>query len=57
MTFLMMLSDDDFTLYSKCDEASDLWQQLELVSEIESDVPDTVDWCRKWLVDLNAGKT
>ena len=28
-------------------------QQLELVSEL----PDTVDWGRKWLVDFNAGKT
>ena len=25
---------DDATLYSKCDQASDLWQQLELVSEV-----------------------
>ena len=55
MTFLMMLSVilvsmliDDTTLYSK---ASDLWQQL------ESDLQDTVDWVRKWLVDFNAGKT
>ena len=29
---------DDTTLYSKCDQASDLWQQLELVSELESDL-------------------
>ena len=29
---------DDTTLYSKCDRASDLWQQLELVSELESDL-------------------
>ena len=32
------------TLYCKCDEASNLWQQLELASEIESDLRDTVDW-------------
>ena len=31
-------------LQSKCDQASDLWQQLELASEIESDIQDTVDW-------------
>ena len=37
--------------------ASDLWQQLELASELESDLRDTVDWGRKWLVDFNAGKT
>ena len=48
---------DDTTLYSKCDQASDLWQQLELASELESDLQDIVDWSRKWLVDFNAGKT
>ena len=29
---------DDTTLYSKCDQASDLWQQLELASEFEFDL-------------------
>ena len=29
---------EDTTLYSKCDQASDLWQQLELASELESDL-------------------
>ena len=48
---------DDTTLFSKCDQASDLWQQLELASELESDLRDTVDWERKWLFDFNAGKT
>ena len=48
---------DDTTLYSKCDQASDLWQQLELASELESDLRDSVDWSKKWLVDFNAGKT
>ena len=48
---------DDTTLYSKSDWASDLWQQLELASELESDLRDTVDWGKKWLVDFNAGKT
>ena len=48
---------DDTTIYSKCDQASDLWRQLELASELESDLRDTVDWGRKWLVDFNAGKT
>ena len=48
---------DDTTLYSKCDRASDLWQQLELASELESDLQDMVDWGKKWLVDFNAGKT
>ena len=48
---------DGTTLYSKCDQASDLWQQLELASELESDLRDTRDWGRKWLVDFNFGKT
>ena len=48
---------DDSTLYSKCNLASYLWQQLELASELESDLRDTVNWGRKWLVDFSAGKT
>ena len=48
---------DDTTLYSKCDQASDLWQQLKLASEIGSDLQDTVDWDKKWLVGFNDGKT
>ena len=47
---------DGTTLYSKCDQAFDLWQQLELASKLESDLPEIVDWDRKWLVDFNAGK-
>ena len=41
----------------KCDQASDLWQQLELASEHESDLRDIMDWGKKWLVDFNTGKT
>ena len=37
----------DDILYSKCDRESDLWQQLELSSELESDLQDTVDWGKK----------
>ena len=33
-----------------------MWQQLELASELESNLRDTVDWGKKWLVDFNAGK-
>ena len=29
---------DDTTLYYKCDLAPNLWQQLELASELESDL-------------------
>ena len=46
----------DTTLYSKCNQASNLWQQPELASELESDVRDTVDWGKKWLVDFSARK-
>ena len=48
---------DDTTLYSKCHRAYDLWQQLELAAELESDLQDTVDWGKKWLGDFNVGKT
>ena len=48
---------DDTTLYSKCDQASDLWQQTKLASERESNLRKTVDWGSKWLLDLNAGIT
>ena len=37
--------------------ASDLWQQLEFASELISDLRDTVDRGREWLVDFNAGIT
>ena len=61
MTFLMMLSVILLSmlmilLYIQYDQAFDLWQQLELASELESDLQDTVNWNRKWLVDFNAGK-
>ena len=48
---------DNTILNSKCDLASDLWQQLELASDLESYLWDPVDQGRKWLVDFIAGKT
>ena len=33
----------DSTLYSKCDQVPDLWQELELASELESDLPESVE--------------
>ena len=40
----------DTNLYSKCNQASDLWQQLELASDLESaPTRHCVDWYRKWL--------
>ena len=56
VTFNIALYADDATFYSTCDQASDLWQQLELALELESNLGDTVKWGRKWLVDFNAGK-
>ena len=41
----------------KCDQASNLRQQLELASQFESDLQDTVKWDRKWLVHFNVRKT
>ena len=57
MTFLMILSLILLYYYSKWDQTSDLWQQLELVSEHKPVLRDTVDWGRNWLVDFNTGKT
>ena len=48
---------DYTTLYSNCDQASYLWQHLQLAAELEFDLRDTVDWSQMWLVDFNAGKT
>ena len=32
-------------------------QQLELASEVKSDLQDTVEWGKKWLDGFNADKT
>ena len=56
MLSVILLSMPMIALFSKCDQASDMWQQLELASELESDLRGTMDWGRKWLVDFNAGK-
>ena len=57
MLSVKLLSMLIIVFYSKCDQASDLWQQPELASELKSDLQDTVDWGRKWILDFNAGKT
>ena len=44
MLSVILLSMLMLLLYSKCDQASDLWQQLELAPELESDLRDTMDW-------------
>ena len=55
---LILLSMLIILLYTlNCDKTSDLWQQLKLPSKFESDLLDTVDCERKWLVNFNTGKT
>ena len=48
---------DDTTLFSKCDQASELWQQVEFSPGFESDLRGIVQWGRKCLVNLNARNT
>ena len=55
--YIITVYADYTTLYFKCDQTSDLWHQLESVSEVESDLQDTMTWGRKWLVDFNDEKT
>ena len=63
MTFLMMLPVILLSMLMillsnlQCHQASDLLQQLESASEIESNLRDIVDWGRKWLVDFNTWET
>ena len=56
MIFLKMLYLILLSILMVLFSRSDLWQQLELASELESSLRDTVDWSRKWLFDFNAGK-
>ena len=42
----------DTSLYSKCDQASDLWQQLKLATDFKSDLQSTAEWSTNWLVDF-----
>ena len=45
---------DDTTLYSKCDQAFDLGNNQNCLLNLIL-IYETVDWGRKWLVDLNPG--
>ena len=47
---------DDTTFNFKFDRASDLQQKFELLSELESDIRDTVDWVKKCLINVSAKK-
>ena len=46
----------DDASFIKCDQASDLWQQLELACELDSDLQDTVDWVKSGLLISMLGK-
>ena len=54
ISFLMMLS---VILLSVLTILLSALLKLELTSQLESDLGDTVDWGRKWPVEFNAGKT
>ena len=54
---MILLSIQSVIRHLISDQLSDPWQQLELISELESDLQDTVEWGKKWVVDFNAGKT
>ena len=50
LLYINDLLDDDICIIAmyaddttKCDQASDLWQQLEFASELESDLRDTLN--------------
>ena len=56
-TLMILLSIQSVIKDLISNQASDPRKQLELISELESDLRDTVDWGKKWVVDFNAGKT
>ena len=53
----ILIYADDTALYSKCEQASDLLQQLELASELNSDLRDIVDLGTKRLGNFSSDKT
>ena len=57
VTFLMILSVILLSMLIILLSTLNVVGRLILASELESDIRDTVDLGRKWLVDFNAGKT
>ena len=47
---------EDATLYSNCNWASDVRQQLKLASELKSHLLCTIDCSKKQIVDFGNGK-
>ena len=54
---LLLLYIKDLPDDAICNIAICADEQLELASELESDLQDTVDWDKKWLLDFNVEKT
>ena len=48
---------DDTTLYCTCNQASNLWQQVEVASKLESELKGILGLVRKWLNDVITRKT
>ena len=48
---------DETTIYFKCDQPSDMWQQQHLASELESDLQNTVEWGSKCVIYFNTKKS
>ena len=48
---------DDTTLYCTCNQASNLWQQVEVASKLESELKGILGLGRKWLNDIITRKT
>ena len=48
---------DDTTLYCTCNQASNLWQQVEVASKLESELKGILGLVRKWLNYVITRKT
>ena len=44
VVFNIAIYPDDTNVYSNCDQAFDLWQQLRLAPDLEADLRDTLGW-------------
>ena len=40
--------------FTELDHTPNLWQQLELVSELDTELRPSVNWQKKWLVEFTA---
>ena len=54
--FVILIYGNNATLFSKLNRAY-LWKHLELASKIGSDLGDTVEFGRKWVVHVSVGKS